>query len=66
MMVGAQKTIIAVLDDLFFQVKIAEAAKRADLRLVVVKTEEALFSKLEEQSCLAASRSQLPFIDPSN
>ena len=43
-----QKTVIAVLDDLFFQVKIADAAKRAALQLVVVKTEEALSRKLAE------------------
>ena len=42
MMPDSQKTVIAVLDDLFFQVKIADAVKRASLRLVVVKTEETL------------------------
>jgi CheY-like chemotaxis protein len=42
-----QATVLAVLDDLFFQVKIADAAKRAGLQLAVVKTEEALFQALE-------------------
>lgn len=42
-----QPTVLAVLDDLFFQVKIADAAKRAGLQLAVVKTEEALMQALE-------------------
>ena len=63
-MVAAQKTIIAVLDDLFFQVKIAEAAKRADLQLVVVKTEEALMQKLESSPVLLIIDLNCRSVDP--
>ena len=63
-MVAAHKTIIAVLDDLFFQVKIAEAAKRADLQLVVVKTEEALMQKLESSPVLLIIDLNCRSVDP--
>ena len=36
----ASKSVVAVLDDVFFLVKIADAAKRAGLTLKVVKSEE--------------------------
>jgi CheY-like chemotaxis protein len=52
MMPEVQTTVIAVLDDLFFQVKIADAAKRAGMELAVVKTEEALMQRLEHKPAL--------------
>jgi CheY-like chemotaxis protein len=59
-----QKTVLAVLDDLFFQVKIADAAKRAALQLVVVKTEEALSRKLEENPVAVLLDLNCRSIDP--
>ena len=64
MMPETQKTVLAVLDDLFFQVKIADAAKRAALQLVVVKTEEALSRKLEENPVAVLLDLNCRSIDP--
>lgn len=43
------KKVIAVLDDLFFTVKIMDAAKRAGLTLVVVKSETDAMIRAKEQ-----------------
>ena len=64
MMPDSQKTVIAVLDDLFFQVKIADAVKRASLRLVVVKTEETLLQQLDDNPVLLLIDLNCRSIDP--
>lgn len=48
----AAKKIIAVLDDLFFTVKILDAVKRAGLEIVVVKDEEKLLELSKDQPAL--------------
>jgi CheY-like chemotaxis protein len=47
------KRIVAFLDDLFFTVKIADAAKRAGLVVSFVKTESALFEQLAKEPSVA-------------
>ena len=49
-MVETSKMVLAVLEDLFFNVKIADAAKRAGLDLTVVKT-EAAWPSLRKDRC---------------
>jgi PleD family two-component response regulator len=47
-----KKKIIAVLDDLFFTVKINEAAKRAGMDVEFVKSEKDLLDKAKERADL--------------
>lgn len=49
---NGNKTVLAVLDDLFFTVKINEAAKRAGLPIEFVKTEEALLERAKMHPAL--------------
>jgi PleD family two-component response regulator len=49
---NGSKKILAVLDDLFFTVKIADAAKRAGLELEVLKNEKEVFEKAKEHPML--------------
>ena len=42
------RAVVAFLDDLFFTVKIADAAKRAGLPISFVKTEDEVFERLAE------------------
>jgi PleD family two-component response regulator len=42
-------TVLAVLSDLMFRVKIEEAAKRAGLRAVFVQSQQAALSQAQEQ-----------------
>ena len=44
-MQSGQKKVLAVLEDLFFTIKIADAAKRAGMEVEFVKTEEAALEK---------------------
>ncbi len=46
------KRILAVLDDLFFRVKIADAAKRAGLDIEFVKSEKDVLEKAKEHPLL--------------
>ena len=50
-MPGTRK-IVAVLDDLFFTVKIMDAAKRAGLEIVFVKEEAKVLELAKEQPTL--------------
>jgi PleD family two-component response regulator len=47
-----KRRILAILDDLFFRVKIADAAKRAGLEIDFVKSETDAFQKAEEDPLL--------------
>jgi PleD family two-component response regulator len=49
---NGSKKILAVLDDLFFTVKIAAAAKQAGLEIEVVKDEKQVFEKAKEHPML--------------
>ncbi|HEU0120661.1 MAG TPA: response regulator [Bryobacteraceae bacterium] len=51
-MLQATKKIVAVLDDLFFTVKIMDAAKRAGLEIVFVKDEEKVLALARELPAL--------------
>jgi len=57
-------TIIAVLDDLFFTVKIADAAKRAGLQVKFVKTPEAAKERLQEKPVAIIIDLNYSSIDP--
>jgi CheY-like chemotaxis protein len=63
-MVETSKMVLAVLEDLFFNVKIADAAKRAGLDLTVVKTEEAALAKLAERPLLVILDLNCASVDP--
>ena len=58
------KIVLAVLDDLFFQVKIADAGKRAGLQLTLVKTEEALMQKLQDNPVVVLLDLNCRSVDP--
>ena len=47
-MTNSKKTVVAVLNDLMFTVKIQEAAKRAGLNVVFVKSQEAALERAKE------------------
>jgi CheY-like chemotaxis protein len=64
MMTESSKTVLAVLDDLFFNVKIADAAKRAGLELIVVKSAEAALAKLAEKPLLVILDLNYAPVDP--
>jgi len=49
---NGNKTVLAVLDDLFFTVKINEAAKRAGLPIEFLKTEEAVLERAKAHPAL--------------
>ena len=46
------KTVVAVVEDLFFNVKIADAAKRAGLQVIFCKTEDAAMERIAEEPLL--------------
>ncbi len=49
---NGNKTVLAVLDDLFFTVKINEAAKRAGLPIEFLKTEDAVLERAKTHPAL--------------
>ncbi len=49
---GTQPLILAVLEDLFFGIKISEAAKKAGARLVMAKTPEAFWARVADKPAL--------------
>ena len=57
-------TVIAVLDDLFFNVKIADAAKRAGFQVVFVKTPAAAKARLKEAPALMIVDLNCSALDP--
>lgn len=57
-------TVIAVLDDLFFNVKIADAAKRAGFQVVFVKTPDAAKERLHEAPALVVIDLNCSALDP--
>jgi CheY-like chemotaxis protein len=63
-MADSSNTVLAVLEDLFFGVKIADAAKRTGLKLVVVKTAEAALEKLAERPLLVILDLNCASVDP--
>jgi CheY-like chemotaxis protein len=46
------KPVVAVLDDLFFTVKIADAAKRAGLTITFIKDADQALARVQEQACI--------------
>jgi CheY-like chemotaxis protein len=46
------KIVVGVLDDLFFTVKIADAAKRAGLAAAFVNTEAAILARLRQEAAV--------------
>lgn len=60
----SSKIVVAVLDDLFFQVKIADAGKRAGLQLTIVKTEEALMRKVQDNPVVVLLDLNCRSVDP--
>ncbi|MCW5966300.1 MAG: response regulator [Bryobacterales bacterium] len=49
---SASPLILAVLEDLFFGIKISEAAKRAGARMVIAKTPDAFWTRVEDAPSL--------------
>ena len=58
------KTVVVVIEDLFFTVKIADAAKRAGARALFVKTEDAAIGSLDEKPSLIIVDLNCATIDP--
>jgi CheY-like chemotaxis protein len=58
------KSVVALLDDLFFTVKIADGAKRAGLSATFVKSEDAALTKLREQDSILVIDLNFSAIDP--
>lgn len=58
--------VIAVLDDLFFTVKIADAAKRVGLDVSFVKTKDAAIDKLKQQPAIVVIDLNCTAVDPIN
>lgn len=58
------KTIVAVLDDLFFRVKIADAAKRIGLQATFVKTEASLVEHLQQAPAVVVIDLNCATVDP--
>jgi CheY-like chemotaxis protein len=58
------KAVVAVLDDLFFNVKIADGAKRAGLSVTFVKTEDAALGKLRESPSILVVDLNCAAVDP--
>lgn len=59
-----QKKIVAVVEDLFFTVKINESAKRAGMPIVFVKTEKDALEKAKEKPALIILDLNCGSIDP--
>jgi len=62
----SSKKVVAVLSDLFFTVKINEAAKRAGLTIEFVKSEEDALAKAREQPLLVILDLNCNSLDPLN
>lgn len=60
------KAVIALLDDLFFTVKIADAAKRAGLAASFVKTPESLFDAIQREPSVVVLDLNYAGADPVN
>src|SRR5688572_6658035 len=58
------KTVVTVIEDLFFTVKIADAAKRAGARALFVKTEDAAVASLSDNPSLIIVDLNCATIDP--
>jgi CheY-like chemotaxis protein len=56
--------VVAVLEDLFFTVKIADAAKRAGMEAVFVKNAEAAIHKLHDRPALMVVDLNCASVDP--
>ena len=63
-MAPTSKTVLVVLEDLFFNVKIADAAKRIGLEVVFVKTAEAALARLAESPLLLIVDLNCASVDP--
>jgi CheY-like chemotaxis protein len=63
-MVTASKTVLAVLEDLFFTVKIADAAKRAGAVTIFVKTAGAALERLRDFPAVVVVDLNCGSIDP--
>ncbi len=61
-----QKRILAAVDDLFFTVKIQDAAKRAGLDVEFVKTDTDLLEKAKEKPTLIIMDLNFNAVDPLN
>jgi CheY-like chemotaxis protein len=64
MQVQGKRKILAVVEDLFFTVKISDAAKRAGFEVTYVKTEEDAVAKAAELPSLMILDLNLSRIDP--
>jgi CheY-like chemotaxis protein len=58
------KKILAIVDDLFFQVKINESAKRAGMPVEFVKTEKDALDRAETQPALIVMDLNCSSVDP--
>lgn len=58
------QNILAIVDDLFFRVKIIDAAKRAGMPVTFVKTEDEVFEKLKGGAALVIIDLNLASIQP--
>ena len=58
------KTILAVVNDLFFQVKLTEAAKRAGLALEFVKESKDVLEKAKQKPSLIIFDLNFEHVDP--
>ena len=58
------KSVVAFLDDLFFQVKIADGAKRAGLAISFVKTEEGVLQRIGETPSILVVDLNCALTDP--
>src|SRR5689334_4485674 len=61
-----QKTVLAVVNDLFFQVKLTEAAKRAGLSLEFVKEAQDVLDKAKTKPSLIIFDLNFEHVDPVN
>jgi PleD family two-component response regulator len=60
------KNVLAVLEDLFFTVKIKEAAKRAGLPITFVKSEHDVLEQAKNQPALIIIDMNFQGVDPLN
>jgi CheY-like chemotaxis protein len=60
----SSKTVVGVLEDLFFTVKIADAAKRAGLQVIFCKTEDAALERIGEKPLLVVIDLNCRSLDP--
>lgn len=63
-MTNGKKKIVAVLSDLMFTVKIQEAAKRAGLEVVFVKSQEAALAQAKENPAVMILDLNTTAMDP--